>query len=41
MSLPKTYCEKTLLLSRDCDLGGLWKPSAILTAMQENAAPKP
>ena len=37
MSLPKTYCEKTLLLSRDCDLGGLWKPSAILTAMQETA----
>ena len=37
MSLPKTYCEKTLLLSRDCDLGGLWRPSAILTAMQETA----
>ena len=37
MSLPKTYCEKTLLLSRDCDLGCLWKPSAILTAMQETA----
>ena len=37
MSLPKTYCEKTLLLSRDCDLGCLWRPSAILTAMQETA----
>ena len=37
MSLPKTYCEKTLLLSRDCDLGGIWRPSAILTAMQETA----
>lgn len=37
MPLPKTYREETLLLSRDCDLGGLWRPSAILTAMQETA----
>ena len=33
----KFYCEEELLLSRDCDLGGLWRPSAILTAMQEMA----
>ena len=37
MPLPKIYCEEELLLSRDCDLGGLWRPSAILTAMQEVA----
>ena len=37
MPLQKTYREETLLLSRDCDLGGLWRPSAILTAMQETA----
>ena len=37
MSLQKTYCEEALLLSRDCDMGGLWRPSAILTAMQETA----
>lgn len=37
MPLPKIYCEEELLLSRDCDLGGLWRPSAILTAMQEAA----
>ena len=37
MPLQKTYREETLLLSRDCDMGGLWRPSAILTAMQETA----
>ena len=37
MPLQKIHHEEELLLSRDCDLGGLWRPSAILTAMQETA----
>lgn len=37
MPLQKIHREEELLLSRDCDLGGLWRPSAILTAMQEAA----
>ena len=31
------YAEKLILRTRDCDLNGRWKPSAILEAMQETA----
>ncbi|MBR1586178.1 MAG: hypothetical protein IJ662_11600 [Clostridia bacterium] len=37
MSLPKTYQETMTLRTCDCDLMGAWRPSAILTAMQEAA----
>ena len=33
----KTYREDTRILTRDCDLTGQWKPSAILETMQEMA----
>lgn len=31
------YSEKLVVRTRDCDLNGRWKPSAILEAMQETA----
>ncbi len=33
----KTFAEEITLLTRDCDLTGAWRPSAILEAMQEAA----
>lgn len=33
----KTYREDIRLLTKDCDLTGHWRPSAILEAMQETA----
>ena len=33
----KTYREDVRILTRDCDLTGQWKPSAILETMQEMA----
>ena len=33
----KTYEEKLTLRTRDCDMNGQWKPSAVLEAMQEAA----
>ena len=33
----KTYREDIRILTRDCDLTGQWKPSAILETMQELA----
>ena len=33
----KTYTETFTLLSRDCDVKGTWRLSAILEAMQESA----
>jgi len=37
MDKPKTYRESYLLRTCDCDFTGFWRPSAILTAMQEVA----
>ena len=37
MAKPKTYAENFLLRTCDCDMMGTWRPSAILTAMQEVA----
>ena len=33
----KTYEEKITLRTRDCDMNGQWKPSAVLETMQEAA----
>lgn len=37
MEKPKVYRESFLLRTCDCDFTGFWRPSAILTAMQEAA----
>ena len=37
MEKPKTYRESQLIRTCDCDMMGTWRPSAILTAMQETA----
>lgn len=31
----KKYAEEQMILTRDCDLAGAWRPGAILQAMQE------
>ncbi|MDO5435820.1 MAG: thioesterase [Clostridia bacterium] len=35
--IPDTYDVSVTLASRDCDLCGTWRPSAVLEAMQETA----
>lgn len=35
--MQKTYDESFVLRTRDCDMNGKWRPSAILAAMQEAA----
>ena len=37
MAAPNVYAESFLLRTCDCDFQGAWRPSAILTAMQEAA----
>lgn len=35
--MQKTYCEELLLRTCHCDMGGAWRPSSVLEAMQESA----
>lgn len=35
--MEKSYAEKLSLRTCDCDMGGAWRPDAVLTAMQEAA----
>lgn len=36
--MEKIYSETLALRACDCDMGGLWRPSAVMEAMQETAA---
>ena len=36
--MEKIYSEAFALRACDCDMGGLWRPSAVMEAMQETAA---